>query len=181
MKVNSSSTITVKRVLYTVPSRLIGTALLVHIYDERLALYYGHELTLTLPRLYTQGSDRARCVDYRHVIHSLAKKPNAFRHSLLRDDLIPHGDFTLIWQQLTQSILSDTDCRYMVDLLVLADNYDCEQALGRYVLTALEGGNNVSIKQCRELFGPHNIEIPCLVSQQHSLSSYDCLIGELHG
>jgi hypothetical protein len=181
VKVNSSSTITVKRVLYTVPSRLIGTALLVHIYDERLALFHGHELTLTLPRLYAQGSNRARCVDYRHVIHSLAKKPNAFRNSLLRDNLIPRGDFTLIWQQLTQNILSDTDCRYMVDLLVLADNYDCEQALGRYVLTALEGGNNVSIRQCRELFGPDNIEIPCLVSQQHSLSSYDCLIGGIHG
>jgi hypothetical protein len=69
----------------------------------------------------------------------------------------------------------------MVDLLVLADNYDCEPALGRYVLTALEGGNKVSIKQCRELFSPDKIEIPLLISQQHSLSSYDCLIGGLHG
>lgn len=181
VKVNSSSTITVKRVLYTVPSRLVGTALLIHIYDDRLALFYGHELTLTLPRLYAQGSARARCIDYRHVIHSLAKKPNAFRNSLLRDDLIPCGDFTLIWQQLTLNGLSDLDCRYMVDLLVLADNYDCEQALGRYVLTALEGENKVSIKQCRELFSCDNIEIPLLVSQQHSLSGYDCLIGGLHG
>ena len=65
----------------------------------------------------------------------------------------------------------------MVDLLVLADNYDCEQALGRQVLTALEEGNKVSIEQCRALFGPDNIEIPWLVSQQHSLHSYDCLIG----
>jgi len=181
VKVNSSSTITVKRVLYTVPSRLVGTALLIHIYDDRLALFYGHELTLTLPRLYAQGTARARCIDYRHVIHSLAKKPNAFRNSLLREDLIPCGDFTLIWQQLTLNGLSDLDCRYMVDLLVLADNYDCEQALGRYVLTALEGKNKVSIKQCRELFGCDNIEIPLLVSQQHSLSGYDCLIGGLHG
>jgi Mu transposase, C-terminal domain len=181
VKVNSSSTITVKRVLYTVPSRLVGTALLIHIYDDRLALFYGHELTLTLPRVYAQGSARARCIDYRHVIHSLAKKPNAFRNSLLRDDLIPCGDFTLIWQQLTLNGLSDVDCKYMVDLLVLADNYDCEQTLGRYVLTALEGNNKVSIKQCRELFGCDNIEIPLLVSQQHSLSGYDCLIGGLHG
>jgi len=165
-----------------VPSRLIGTALLVHIYDDRLALFYGHELTLTLPRLYAQGSTRKRCIDYHHIIHSLAKKPNAFRNSLLRDDLIPEGDFTLIWQQLTQHGLSESDCRYMVDLLVLADNYDCEQALGRYLLTALEAGNKLSIKQCRELFGPDKIEIPLPVSQQHSLSSYDCLIGEgLHG
>jgi hypothetical protein len=181
VKVNSSSTITVKRVLYTVPSRLVGAALFVHIYDVRLALFHGHELTLTLPRLYAQGSARTRCIDYRHVIHSLAKKPNAFRNSLLRDDLIPDGDFTLIWQQLTQNSLSDTDCRYMVDLLVLADNYDCEPALGRHVLTALEGGSRLSIKQCRELFVPDNIEVPLLVSQQHSLSSYDCLIGGLHG
>jgi len=181
VKVNSSSTITVKRVLYTVPSRLVGTALLVHIYDDRLALFYGHELTLTLPRLYAQGATRARCIDYRHVIHSLAKKPNAFRNSLLRDDLIPHGDFTLIWEQLTQNVLSDSDCKYMVDLLVLADNYACEQALGRYVLSALEQGNQVSIKQCREVFGPDTIEVPWLVSQQHSLTSYDCLIGGLHG
>ncbi|PCH96903.1 MAG: IS21 family transposase [Gammaproteobacteria bacterium] len=181
VKVNSSSTITVKRVLYTVPSRLVGTALLIHIYDDRLALFYGHELTLTLPRLYAQGSTRTRCIDYRHVIHSLAKKPNAFRNSLLRDDLIPHGDFTLIWEQLTQNVLSDSDCKYMVDLLVLADNYACEQALGRYVLSALEQDKQVSIKQCRELFGPDTIEVPWLVSQQHSLTSYDCLIGGVHG
>ncbi|MCF6345022.1 MAG: IS21 family transposase [Thiomicrorhabdus sp.] len=181
VKVSSSSTITVKRVLYTVPSRLVGAALLIHIYDDRLALFHGHEVTLTLPRLYAQGSIRVRCIDYRHVIHSLAKKPNAFRNSLLRDDLIPDGDFTLIWQQLMQDGLCDIDCRYMVDLLVLADNYDCESALGRYVLTALEQGSRLSIKQCRDVFGPDNIEIPWLVSQQHSLTSYDCLIGELHG
>jgi hypothetical protein len=65
----------------------------------------------------------------------------------------------------------------MVDLLVLADNYDCEQALGRHVLTVLEEGNKVSVEQCRALFGPDNIEIPWLVSQQHSLHSYDCLVG----
>ncbi len=181
VKVSSSSTITVKRVLYTVPSRLIGAALLIHIYDDRLALFHGHEVTLTLPRLYAQGSTRERCIDYRHVIHSLAKKPNAFRNSLLRDDLIPDGDFTLIWQKLMQDGLSDIDCRYMVDLLVLADNYNCESALGRYVLTALEQGSHLSIKQCSDVFGPDNIEISWLVSQQHSLTSYDCLIGGLHG
>jgi hypothetical protein len=181
VKVSSSSTINVKRVTYTVPSRLIGSALLVHIYDNKLALFYGHELTLTLPRIYAQGPARKRCVNYRHVIHSLAKKPNAFRNSLLRDDLIPLGDFTLLWKQLTQGGLSDADCRYMVDLLVLADNYDCEKALGRYVLTALENGRTAPIKQCRDLFGPDKIELPLLISKQHRLSSYDCLMGGLHG
>ena len=181
IKVSSSSTINVKRVTYTVPSRLIGSALLVHIYDDKLNLFFGHELTLTLPRVYAQGPIRGRCVDYKHVIHSLAKKPNAFRNSLFRDDLIPVGDFSLLWQQLTQDGVSDNDCRYMVDLLVLADNYDCEQALARYALTALESGKVASIKQCRDLFGPDKIEMPLLISQQHSLNSYNCLMGGLHG
>jgi len=181
IKVTSSSTISVKRVTYTVPSRLIGCALLVHIYDQRLVLFYGHEETLRLKRVYAQGTHRARCVDYRHVIHSLSKKPNAFRSSLLRDDLIPLGDFTLLWKKLTIDGLSDSDCRYMVDLLVLADNYECEPALGRYVLNALDANLKPSIKQCRELFGPSHSEMPRIISQQHTLSSYDCLMGGHHG
>ncbi len=181
IKVSSSSTVNIKRVTYTVPSRLIGCALFVHIYDERLVLFYGHEETLRLKRVYAQGAHRARCVDYRHVIHSLAKKPNAFRSSLLRDDLIPLGDFTLLWKKLTVDGLSDADCRYMVDLLLLADNYQCESALGRYVLNALDANLKPSIKQCRELFGPSHIEMPSIISQQHTLSSYDCLMGGHHG
>jgi len=181
VKVTSSSTINVKRVTYTVPSRLIGTGLLVHIYDDRLTLFYGHELTLTLARIYAQAPLRARSVDYRHVIHSLAKKPNAFKSSVLRDDLIPLGDFTLLWNKLTQNSVTDIDCRYMVDLLVLADNYNCEQALGRYVLNAYDDGQRVSIKQCRERYCPTSIEIPTIISHQHKLSDYDCLMGGLHG
>jgi hypothetical protein len=111
------------------------------------------------------------------VIHALAKKPNAFKSSMLRDDLIPQGDFTLAWDKLTQAGVTDEACRYMVDLLVLADNYDCETALGRRVLSALEQGRKASIQSCRDRFGSQTIEIPALLSQQHSLSSYDQLMG----
>ena len=96
VKVTSSSTINVKRVTYTVPSRLIGHRLLVHIYETRLDLFLGHEKTLSLSKLYAQGHQRSRSVDYKHVIHSLAKKPNAFKYSQLREDLIPEGDFSLL-------------------------------------------------------------------------------------
>ena len=180
VKVSSSSTINVKRVTYTVPSRLIGSALFVHIYDDRLELFYGHEPTLTLPRIYAQGNLRTRSVDYRHVIHSLAKKPNAFKCSQIRDDLIPLGDFTLLWQQLTASGVNDADCRYMVDLLLLSCNYDCEKELGRYVLDAFDSGERASINQCRKLFGPDKIEVPNIISVQHEISSYDSLLGDMH-
>jgi len=181
VKVTSSSTISVKRVTYTVPSRLIGHRILVHIYDTRLDLFLGHEKTLSLPRVYAQGHLRSRAVDYRHVIHSLAKKPNAFKYSQLREDLIPEGDFSLLWQQLTKEHVSDKDCRYMVGLLLIAHNYNCEQALGRYVLKNHEQGKRISIDTCRTMFGPSTVAIPPIVSRQHQISDYDALLGGLHG
>lgn len=160
---------------------MIGTRLLVHLYDNRLTLFYGHEETLCLKRVYAQGSTRSRSVDYRHIIHSLAKKPNAFRYSLIRDDLIPDGDFTLVWQQLTHHGVSDTDCHYMVDLLLLAHNYDCEAALGCYVLKEMARHQKPTINQCRAYFSDELIKIPSMISQQHELTSYDELVGGLHG
>lgn len=181
VKVTSSSTISVKRVTYTVPSRLIGHRILVHIYDARLELFLGNEKTFSLRRVYAQGHLRSRAVDYRHVIHSLAKKPNAFKYSQLREDLIPEGDFSLLWQQLTQEHISDKDCRYMVELLLIAHNYDCEQALARYVLRNYEQGKRISIATCRAMFGPSTVVIPAVDSRQHQISDYDALLGGLHG
>lgn len=181
VSVTSSSTISVKRVTYTVPSRLIGVRLLVHILDDHLQLFYGHEPTLRLERLHVTGRHRLRSVDYRHVIHSLAKKPNAFKCSLIRDDLIPLGDFRLIWQKLIEDGVNDDNCHYMVNLLLIAKNYDCEQALGRYVLSELEKGRQLSIEQCRQFFEPTTVVVPMVLTQQHNIKDYDHLLGGLHG
>lgn len=181
VKVTSSSTISVKRVTYTIPSRLIGQRLLIHIYDERLDIYLGHELTLTLDRIYAQGNLRTRSVNYKHVIHSLAKKPNAFKSSQLRDDLIPEGDFTLLWKDLTKENVTDKDCHYMVELRLLAHNCDCEMALSRYVLDRFHNGNRASIDHCKNVFGSCSIDIPIIMSQQHQINSYDSLLGALNG
>ena len=66
-------------------------------------------------------------------------------------------------------------------LLLLADNYDCEAPLGRYVLSEFEANSLPSIKQCRALFGPDKVEVPMIFTQQHNLNSYDSLIGGLNG
>jgi hypothetical protein len=126
VKTTTSSTINIKRVIYSVPSRLIGAQLLVRIYDERLDIFHGHQCTLSLQRVYAPKSLRSRSIDYKHIIHSLAKKPHAFKCSQLRDDIVPEGDFTFIWKNITALGVTDEACRYMVDLLLLAHNYDCE-------------------------------------------------------
>lgn len=88
VKVTRSSTVAVKRALYTVPSRLIGATIRVHLYHDRLACFVGQTRVITLPRVYpATPAGRARRIDYRHIIHSLAAKPQAFRFSQLRGDL----------------------------------------------------------------------------------------------
>ncbi len=51
LKVTRSSTLEVKRVVYTVPSRMIGENVRVHVYHDRLAFFIGQTLTSTIPRV----------------------------------------------------------------------------------------------------------------------------------
>ena len=41
-----------------------------------------------------------RVVDYRHLIGALVKKPQAFRHSVFRDELFPRPAFRRAWEAL---------------------------------------------------------------------------------
>ena len=180
VRVTTSSTINIKRVIYTVPSQLIGERLMVHLFDDHLDIYLGHQKILTLKRTYAHGRMRERSVNYKHVIHSLAKKPNAFKSSQLRDDLIPDGDFTLIWRQLVSTQRIDDASRYMVNLLLIAANNNCESALARLVLRQLQKGTQLSIDECKRQFDPA-ITVPDIVASQHNLTSYDELVGRLNG
>jgi hypothetical protein len=181
VKVTSCSTINIKRVTYTVPSRLIGAKLLIQLYDDRLDIFHGHQRTLTLQRVYAPQSLRLRAVNYKHIIHSLAKKPNAFKCSQLRDDIVPAGDFTLIWQAITANGVTDEVCRYMVDLLLLAHNYECEKSLGRFVLDSVEQNSVVTLDVCRKRFVPQDIDIPMIKTKQHQTAEYDCLLEVANG
>ncbi len=75
--VSRFSTIQVLRNTYSVPSRLIGTTLLVRVHSETLEVYRATTRLLTMPRLLGTGQHR---IDYRHVIWSLVRKPGAFAH-----------------------------------------------------------------------------------------------------
>lgn len=174
--VSSSSTVVIKRVTYTVPSRLIGERVCVHLYDERLEIFCGHQLAYTLARVYTSSKERRRSVDYRHVISSLVKKPQAFRYSQIRDDLIPSGDYELIWTLIDRMLSPRDACRYFVKLLYVAGTYDCEQALGQYVLDHLQQGRLPTEHQYRALFVDSVSAYPVIEVQQHCLSEYDSLI-----
>ena len=50
VRVTSSGGFTLRKVFYTVPSRLIGHRLRVRLYDDRLDLFIGGTHLVTLPR-----------------------------------------------------------------------------------------------------------------------------------
>ena len=71
---------------YTVPSRLIGHRLGGRIYDDRIELFLSGTHLLTLPRGRAGATGAGvHVVNYRHVIHSLKKKPMALLNLVYRD------------------------------------------------------------------------------------------------
>lgn len=176
-RVSTSSTIQVKRVLYTVPSRLIGESLRVHIYDNRLDIYLGAAHTVTLARVFASDCNhRARQVDYRHVIASLERKPQAFRYSQLRDDLLPNDVYKAMWNWIDVEMEPHKACKTMVGILALADRADCEQQLGDYLQEMMARQIVPSLLDLQHKFDKKRRSTPDIAVQQPLVASYNDLL-----
>src|SRR6266480_5613808 len=95
--VSRFSTIHLKGNVYSVPSRLIDTRVLVRVRAETLEGYVGSALAFTLPRLVGKQQHR---IDYHHVIWGLVRKPGAFAAYRYRDDLFPTTTLRLAYDGL---------------------------------------------------------------------------------
>ena len=84
--VTSTSGFTLRKVFYSVPSRLIGHRLRVRLYDDRLECFLGATPLITLRRGRPHASGKhGHVVDYRHVIHALRRKPMALLNLVYRE------------------------------------------------------------------------------------------------
>lgn len=177
VRVTTSSTITLGRELYSVPARLIGERLRVHLYDDRLMLYHGGRELMTLTRLRSgSGSQRVRCIDYRHVIRWLVRKPRALAGLAFRDDLLPGPAWRAIYHQLSQQRDTAEVCKRVVAALGLAAEHDCADQIGAYWLDALERGHNPTLAELQARFAPPAEAVPVLSTPQHGLADYDALL-----
>jgi transposase InsO family protein len=179
--VTTSSTIEVKRVLYSVPARLIGERLRLHIFDDRIEAFVGATRAVTLARVYAVNHERARCIDYRHLIGALARKPQAFRYSQLRADLLPNATYRAIWQHIDSHLEARAACKRIVGILALAARADCEQVLGTYLLARIAAGDIPGLHALEQRFEPGRhvggrVDREALHGGQHPLSLYDSLL-----
>lgn len=174
--VSTASTIRVKRSLYTVPSRLIGEKLRVHLYSDRLELYLGMSHVFSAQRVYGNKKQRARNVDYRHVMGSLERKPQAFRYSQLRDDLLPSDTYRTIWKWLDKQMEPRAACKAIVGILSIACHADCEQELGWYLLKMRERQELPILHKLKKKFTGRECEIPEVEIISISGGDYNLLI-----
>src|SRR5947209_8785054 len=96
-RVDSGSTIHVGGNTYSLPSRLIGESVDVHVMVETLEVWHGARKVDTLPRLRGRGKHR---VEYRHVIDWLVRKPGAFEEYRYRDAMFPTSRFRIAYDVL---------------------------------------------------------------------------------
>jgi hypothetical protein len=149
LSVSPFSTITVLRNTYSVPSRLIGTAVLVRVRAETLELYVGTSLLLTLARLHGRQQQR---IDYRHVSSSLVRKPGAFANYRYRDELFPTLTFRRAYDRLQAQQPGRADREYVriLHLAATTSELEVDTALG----LLLEGGQVPTFEATRAVVRP---------------------------
>jgi transposase InsO family protein len=178
VRVTSSGGFTLRKVFYTVPSRLIGHRLRVRLFDDRLDIFIGGTLLVTLPRGRASPSGKHdQVVNYRHVIHSLRRKPMALLNLVYRDRLFPREAYRRTFDMLMQRLPERQACRIMVDLLAMAHERGCESELADQLDAALQARRLPDMAALRERFAPDPSRLPNVVVRLAPLNAYEALIG----
>lgn len=178
VSVTSAGGFTLRKVFYTVPSRLIGHRLRVRLYDDRLDLFVGGTLLMTRPRGRAQANGKhGHVVDYRHVIHSLRQKPMALLSLVYRAQLFPREAYRRTFERLLEHLPERAACRIMVELLALAHERSCEGELAEILTADLEAGRLPDMPALRTRFAPDPAALPAVVVRLTPLASYDTLLA----
>ena len=182
VRVRSTSTIEVRSITYSVPSRLIGHQLTVHLRHDRLDLFLRSQFIETIQRLHARKGHKGplRRIDFRHVIESLRRKPRALLRAQLQADILPGKAWHRIWRQLLAALPPEEAAKVMVDALHVAARSADLAGVERYLRRALRSGA-LSLTALRDHYGlrpPRGLAaLPQLQIPEHTLSSYDELLG----
>jgi len=174
--VSKGSTITVRKKVYSVHSRLRDEHVTVRLYAENLEVLYGATVVEKLPRL--RGADNHR-INYRHIIDWLVRKPGAFAHYRYRSELFPTSHFRIAYDLLREQNPVHADKEYLQILYCAARQ--SEDAVNRALQKIISEGSTLTaasvaiLVQWLENNGiPHVTDTPVA---EVNLNQYDNLLG----
>jgi hypothetical protein len=174
VSVSRFSTIQVLGNTYSVPSRLIGTRVLVRVRTETLEGYVGTSHAFTLPRLLGKQQHR---IDYHHLIWSLVRKPGAFAAYRYREELFPTTLFRQAYDRLVKALPAKADREYVRVLHQAASTAESEVETALSLL--LEANTVPTAAAVRELVGTTSaqpIPVPSIPVPTLDLGAYDRLL-----
>jgi len=174
--VTSSCGFVLRKVFYTVPSRLIRHRMRARLYDDRVELFVGGTRVLSLVRG-RPGRDGkyGHVVDYHHVIHALRRKPMALLNLVYRDQLWPREAYRHMFDHLCDRLSEGRACKLMVELLSLAHDRGCEAQLAAILTEDLAAGRLPDVQELRTRFAPDLAGLPQVCVHLTPLSLYEAL------
>ncbi len=177
VRVATTSIVTIRQVRYSVPSKLIGMQLKAHVYDDRIECFLGCTRVITLERLRWKGGTRPNSINYRHLIGTLSRKPQAFRNYRFRDNLFPTFAFKTAWEYLDSQLDDRSACKEYVAILKLAADNE-ESLISRHLEKLIESKILPRASEVESLLSIEKPVTDIKVTIKHSeLESYNKLLN----
>ena len=120
-KVGRGGTIRLLHNTYSLHSRLVGETVKVRVYADKLEIWYAQRHIETLPRL---RGENGHCINYRHHIDRLVRKPGAFENYCYKDDLFPTSLFRIAYDILRDTCSIRQASKEYLKILELAAKED---------------------------------------------------------
>jgi hypothetical protein len=173
--VGRGSTVRLKEITYSVPSRLIREEIEIHLLGSVVEVWYqGHKVE-EFPRL--AGAHKAR-IDYRHIIDWLLRKPGAFENYRYKEELYPTSTFRAAYDALKVGSPQNYIKEYLGILKAAAQNG--EMRVVQVLKSLLAKDRIITLEHVLEVLGTPEKIVPLadVTVSTVDLSVYDSILSE---
>ena len=168
-----SSSVRIKKNVYSAPSRLVGEKVTARVYEDKIQILYAGSIQLEVERLTGSGGKR---INYRHIIGSLVKKPGAFANYQYREELFPTFAFRQAYDSLKKwysPFRADQEYLRILQLAATTMESEVETAL----ILLMETPAMFSSDHVKEMICLKDHAAPTLKAPQVNLAAYNVLLN----
>jgi transposase len=179
LTVRSNSILRIKQNTYCVPSSLIGLSVHIRIYADTIEVWYAGKKHFVMPRLI--GKSHVY-FDFREVIDSLVRKPNAFANYRYREHMYPSITFRKAFDWL-ESILGEAQAIRVYLKALYAAKHESLNAVEELLSQVMSVNQPITRKELEAKLKNLNSaraerELTDVSIEPPALESYDDLIPE---